>query len=89
MKLAVKVVPGSSRDRVAGWLGDALKVCVTAPPERGRANEAVAELLAEALCVPRSAVRLLEGATSARKVFEVEGLEQEEARRRLALTTRP
>ena len=34
MRLAIKVVPKASRDSVAGWLGDALKVCVTAPPER-------------------------------------------------------
>jgi uncharacterized protein (TIGR00251 family) len=37
----VKVVPGSSRDQIMGWLGDPLKIKVTAPPEKGKANEAV------------------------------------------------
>jgi len=46
-RLKVKVVPGSSRDQIAGWLGDALKIKVTAPPERGKANEAVIEILAD------------------------------------------
>jgi len=40
-RLNLKVVPGSSRDEIVGWLGDSLKLKVTAPPEEGRANEVV------------------------------------------------
>ena len=52
----MKVVPGSSRDQVVGWLGDASKIKVTAPPEKGKANEAVIELLAEPLGVGTDAI---------------------------------
>lgn len=45
-RINIKVVPNSSRDEVVGWLGDALKVKVMAPPEKERANEAVIALLA-------------------------------------------
>ena len=82
--LAVKVVPGSSRDRVVGVLGEALKVATSAPPEKGRANVAVAAILAEALGVEASAVRLRSGPGSSRKEFIVAGLSAEEIRRRLA-----
>lgn len=73
-RLSVKVVPKSSRDRIAGRMGEAIKVCVTAAPERGKANAAVVALLAKALGVPRSAVRIVAGETGARKIVEVDGL---------------
>lgn len=83
MRLAVKVVPKSSRDRVAGWVGDALKVCVTAAPERGRANAAVIDVLAAALGVPRRAIRVVSGETSPRKILEIDGLDEAEVRWRV------
>jgi hypothetical protein len=83
----VKVVPGSSREGVAGWLGDALKVRVSAPAERGKANAAVIATLAAALGVPEHQVRLASGASSPRKVFEVSGLSTAEVRRRIGAGT--
>ena len=83
MRLAVKVVPKASRAGLAGWIGDALKVRVTAAPERGRANEAVRAVLADALGVPLARVRIVAGHASPRKVFEVDGLDEAEARRRI------
>jgi uncharacterized protein YggU (UPF0235/DUF167 family) len=82
-KLKVKVVPGSSRDCIAGWLGDTLKVRVTAVAERGRANAAVEATLAEALGVPRASTRVVRGRASQRKVVEVVGLSEAEVHRRL------
>jgi len=67
VRLAVKVVPGASRNRVVGELGGALKATVTAPPERGRANKLLAELLAETFHVRASQIRIESGAGSSRK----------------------
>ena len=89
MRLNVKVVPKSSRTRVVGWMGEALKVCVTAAPEKGRANEAVETLLAEALGLARDAVRVVAGGSSPRKIVEIDALDEPEARRRLAAHLRP
>src|SRR5262249_11748784 len=82
-RLAVKVVPGSSQDGIAGWLGDTLKVRVSAPAERGKANAAVEALLADALGVPRDCVRIGAGTASPRKVVEIAGLTEAEVRSRL------
>jgi hypothetical protein len=83
MKLPVKVVPSSSRNAIDGWLGEALKVRVTAPAERGRANAAVEKLVADALSVPRRQARVITGAASARKIIEIDGLSESEVRSRL------
>lgn len=58
---------------------------VAAAPERGRANDAVVELLAEALSLPRDGVTVVAGASSRDKVVELVGITAEEAERRLAL----
>ena len=82
--VVVKVVPGASRDRIVGVLGECLKVATSAPPERGRANAAVAAILAEALGADRRAVRLVGGAGSPRKEFRVAGASARALREALA-----
>jgi uncharacterized protein len=56
---------------------------VAAPPERGRANAALVELLAELLGVPRSHVRVVGGHGSRRKLVEIDGLDAETVAERL------
>ena len=82
--LKVKVVPGSSRTRIDGWLGDSLKIRVTAQPEKGRANEAVGAVLAEALAIPKSEISLSSGSSSARKVLKIKRLSDDEIHARLS-----
>lgn len=85
VQFAVKAVPGSSRDRIVGVLGTALKVQVAAPPERGRANARLCATLAAALQVAVSSVRVVAGDSSAHKRIQVDGLDADELRRRLGL----
>jgi uncharacterized protein YggU (UPF0235/DUF167 family) len=56
---------------------------VTAAPEKGKANKAVAEVLAELLQVAKSAVELLSGATSSQKRFLAVGVDVVTARARI------
>jgi len=75
--LVVKAVPKSRRDAVVGVMatpeGHALKVAVTAAPENGKANAAVATVVAKALNVSKSAVSVVSGATDRRKLLRVVG----------------
>jgi uncharacterized protein YggU (UPF0235/DUF167 family) len=81
--LRLRVIPGSTRPGIVGRHGEAWKVRVAAAPERGRANEAVLDLLAEALDVPRRHVRLIAGHGTQNKIVELDGIAEDETRRRL------
>ena len=83
--LAIKAVPNAPRGEVCGWLGDALKVKVHAPPVEGRANDALCEFLADALSLPRRAVTVQHGDTSRHKLVRIEGLALAEVRARLGV----
>jgi len=78
--IRLKVVPGSRQDAIAGAYGDRLKVKVAAPPEDGRANEAVCALLARTLGVHRRDVSVVSGATNPEKVVRVTGVSEQAAR---------
>jgi uncharacterized protein YggU (UPF0235/DUF167 family) len=82
--IPVKAVPRASRDEIVGWLNGALKVRLAAVPQDGRANAALEALLADALGVRKSAVRVAAGHAATRKRVEVDGLERVEIERRLA-----
>jgi uncharacterized protein len=83
-RLRLRVIPSSARAGVVGRHGEAWKLRVTAPPERGRANDATLDLLAETLGVERADLRLVSGQSARDKTVEVSGLSSDEAERRLA-----
>lgn len=80
----VKAVPGASRTRIAGLLGDRVKVAVAAPAEGGKANAALCATLAEALGVSARQASVTAGATQPRKTVTVLGVTPEAAAERLA-----
>jgi hypothetical protein len=82
--LAVRVRPGAAAEGLTGRLADGtLKLAVAAPPEGGRANRAVIELLARLLGVRRSQVAVVRGPASRAKLIEIEGMEGTEIERRI------
>ncbi len=82
-RLEVKVIPGASRDEVAGTMGNAVKIKLRAPPVDGRANEALVEFLAAQLDLPRRAIALERGDTSRQKLLRIDGLDLATVRARL------
>ncbi len=80
---AVKVHPRAKRSAIAGEIGDALKISLTAPAIEGRANQACIEFLAEVLRVPKSSISIAAGETSRQKVIRVAGLAAAEVGARL------
>ncbi len=82
-RLRLRVRPGAPRTRVVGPYGDRLKVEVSAPPEGGRANEALLRFLSEQLDVELGSLSLVRGTSSRDKEVLVIGLGSDEMLRRL------
>ena len=82
-RVRLRVSPGARRCELVGRHGDGWKVRVTAPPEDGRANDALLELLAKRLDLPRRSLSIVSGHTSREKVVRLEGIGRAESERRL------
>ncbi len=72
MKLNIKVIPSSSKDYIAGWLEDTLKIKVKAPVEKGKANKAVIKVLEKSLSLVKGSVSIDSGSTSSRKIINID-----------------
>ena len=71
VELNVHAQPGAGRTQITGRHGDALKVRIAVPPEHGRANDALAKLLAEEFGVAAKAVTITSGEKSRTKRFRL------------------
>lgn len=83
VRFRVKVVPGASRDRIVGALGDALKLAVSKPPQGGAANSAVIALLARELGIASRQVSIVRGHASPQKEVFLAGVSAAEVRSKL------
>ena len=82
-RVRLRVSPGARRCELVGRHGDGWKVRVTAPPEDGRANDALLDLLATRLDLPRRSLSIVSGHTSREKVVRLDGIGRAESERRL------
>lgn len=71
MRIYAKVIPGCSRSEVEKISDQEYKIKVTASPEKGKANEAVREALAEFFKVKKASVEIIAGKTARRKIIDV------------------
>lgn len=76
--IMVKVVPGSSKTAISGWLEGMIKIKVAAPPEKGKANECLVEFLADKLKVRRNSISIISGASSPVKQVRISGITKED-----------
>jgi uncharacterized protein (TIGR00251 family) len=82
-RLRLKVRAGARASGISGTHDGALRVQVTAPPEKGKANKQVVALLAEALSLPKASIAITAGQTNQKKTVKVRGLAPGETARRL------
>lgn len=79
--LKIKVIPGSSKDHLAGWMDNGFfKVKLQAPPEDGKANKALLTLLSRSLGIAKSNIIIERGKTSPEKTVKIIGLDEAKIR---------
>ncbi len=83
IRLTIRLTPKSSRDKVLGPHGDALKIALTSPPIEGKANAHLVKFLSKLLRVPKSAITFATGELSRNKVVDVDGVTVPEATQKL------
>jgi uncharacterized protein (TIGR00251 family) len=80
----VRVIPRARRTESSGERDGTFVIRLAAPPVDGAANDALIEFLADALNVPRRAIRIAAGERSRRKRVEIEGVTMDAVARRLS-----
>ena len=76
VKLAVTVVPRSSKTEIVGFVGEYLKIRLAAPPVDGEANKELIKYLSKRLGISKSDIRIISGKSSKRKLLDIEGVGQ-------------
>ncbi len=71
MLLTVYVQPGAKQNQIVGWVGDEVKIRITAPPREGRANKALIDFLADRLGVPKTSIEIIRGMSMKMKQLEI------------------
>ncbi len=81
IRLALKVTPNAGRNEIIGYKDGALHIKVAVAPEKGKANKALVDLLAERLGIRKSAVTIIKGKTSRNKVVFINGVSSEDLKK--------
>ncbi len=79
----VRATPRAARNVILGQQAGATRIALTAPPVEGAANAALADYIAAVLGVSKRQVRLVHGSRSRSKLFQIEGVELDQALRLL------
>ena len=83
VKISLRVYPNASRNEVMGFTDGVLRVKVSAPPTKGKANKELIALLSRLLGVGKDSVNIIKGHTTRNKVVAIDGLSREEVMKRL------
>jgi uncharacterized protein len=74
INLNITVSPAASRNKIKGIYGDTIKIAVTAPPEHGKANAAIIDMLADTLDVNKKSITIIAGLSARRKSVQIQGI---------------
>jgi len=82
-RITIRVQPNAKRNEVARFEGGVLHLKIAAPPVKGKANQEAVRFLADILGIPKTSITIERGTTSRMKVIAIEGMSQEEIKKRI------
>jgi len=85
-KISLRVYPSAGRNEVGGFTEGVLRVKVSAPPIKGKANRELVTFLSRLLGVSKGSINIIKGHTTRNKVVAIDGLSREEVVKRLSLS---
>ena len=83
-RIGLHDLPGAARNELLGFKEGILRLKITAPPEKGKANKELISFLSQRLDIPKTKLQIVKGQASRDKVITLEGLSQDEVMRRLS-----
>ena len=84
VKISLRVYPNASRNELVNFTDGVLRVKVSAPPSKGKANRELIAFLSRLLGVGKGSINIIKGHTTRNKVVAIDGLSQEEVMKRLS-----
>jgi len=85
VKFSLRVYPNASRNELVSFTDGVLRVKVSAPPSKGKANRELIAFLSRLLGVSKGSINIMKGHTTRNKVVGIDGLSREEVMKRLSL----
>ena len=82
-KISLRVYPNASRNEMVGFTDGVLRVKVSVPPSKGKANRELIAFLSRLLGVGKDSINIIKGHTTRNKVVAIDGLSREEVMKRL------
>jgi uncharacterized protein (TIGR00251 family) len=73
-KIAVQISPGAAKNEINGMLNDVLRIKISAPPVKGKANKELIDYLSHLLGISKDRLYILKGSTSKNKLISIDGL---------------
>lgn len=84
VRISLRVQPNAARNQVTGFTDGVWQVRIAAPPVKGKANQELVAFLSHVLGVSKGTLAIIKGHASRSKIITIDGLSQEEVRRRLS-----
>lgn len=76
--IKIKIIPGSSKDKIIGIYNDVLKIIIAAPPVEGKANKKCIAYLAKYFNIAKSKIEIISGQTSKNKLIKIYDINQKD-----------